>query len=33
LAERPIVSNDDESGGREVNRRTEIEVVGLDAVK
>jgi outer membrane protein OmpA-like peptidoglycan-associated protein/tetratricopeptide (TPR) repeat protein len=28
-AERPIVSNDDESGGREINRRTEIEVVGL----
>jgi len=28
-SERPIVSNDDESGGREVNRRTEIEVVGL----
>ena len=24
--ERPIVSNDDEQGGREVNRRTEIEV-------
>jgi Outer membrane protein and related peptidoglycan-associated (lipo)proteins len=24
--ERPIVSNDDETGGREVNRRTEIEV-------
>lgn len=24
--ERPIVSNDDESGGREINRRTEIEV-------
>ncbi|HEV8514012.1 MAG TPA: OmpA family protein [Cyclobacteriaceae bacterium] len=32
-SERPIVSNDDESGGREVNRRTEIEVVGLDEVK
>ncbi len=29
-SERPIVSNDDESGGREINRRTEIEVVGLD---
>lgn len=28
-SERPIVSNDDESGGREINRRTEIEVVGL----
>ena len=28
-SERPIVSNDDESGGRELNRRTEIEVVGL----
>jgi outer membrane protein OmpA-like peptidoglycan-associated protein len=24
--ERPIVSNDDEQGGREINRRTEIEV-------
>ena len=32
-SERPIVSNDDESGGREVNRRTEIEVVGLGDVK
>ena len=32
-SERPIVSNDDESGGREVNRRTEIEVVGLGEVK
>src|SRR5258706_550973 len=28
-SERPIVSNDDETGGREINRRTEIEVVGL----
>lgn len=28
-SERPIVSNDDEQGGREYNRRTEIEVVGL----
>jgi outer membrane protein OmpA-like peptidoglycan-associated protein len=26
-AERPIVSNDDEIGGREINRRTEIEVI------
>ena len=25
--ERPLVSNDDEEGGREINRRTEIEVV------
>ncbi|GHM98519.1 hypothetical protein WSM22_00090 [Cytophagales bacterium WSM2-2] len=25
--ERPIVSNDDETGGREINRRTEIEVI------
>ncbi len=25
--ERPLVSNDDEMGGREINRRTEIEVV------
>lgn len=27
-SERPIVSNDDESGGREINRRTEIEIIG-----
>lgn len=27
-SERPIVSNDDEEGGREINRRTEIEVTG-----
>ncbi|MEJ7644613.1 MAG: OmpA family protein [Chryseolinea sp.] len=26
-SERPIVSNDDEQGGREINRRTEIEIV------
>jgi outer membrane protein OmpA-like peptidoglycan-associated protein len=26
-AERPIVSNDDEMGGREINRRTEIEII------
>jgi outer membrane protein OmpA-like peptidoglycan-associated protein len=26
-SERPIVSNDDESGGRAINRRTEIEIV------
>jgi outer membrane protein OmpA-like peptidoglycan-associated protein len=32
-SERPIVSNDDESGGREINRRTEIEVVGLSDIK
>jgi outer membrane protein OmpA-like peptidoglycan-associated protein/Tol biopolymer transport system component len=25
--ERPIVSNDDEAGGREINRRTEIEIL------
>jgi outer membrane protein OmpA-like peptidoglycan-associated protein len=28
-AERPIVSNDDEAGGRELNRRTEIEVIAV----
>ena len=27
-SERPIVSNDDEESGREINRRTEIEIVG-----
>lgn len=26
--ERPLVSNDDETGGREINRRTEIEIIG-----
>lgn len=26
-SDRPIVSNDDEEGGREINRRTEIEIV------
>ncbi|MDN5202003.1 OmpA family protein [Fulvivirgaceae bacterium BMA10] len=26
--ERPLVSNDDEIGGREINRRTEIEIIG-----
>lgn len=31
--ERPIVSNDDESGGREINRRTEIEVLETEAGK
>src|SRR5690606_33127662 len=25
--ERPLVSNDDEIGGREINRRTEIEIL------
>jgi outer membrane protein OmpA-like peptidoglycan-associated protein len=28
--ERPIVSNDDEIGGREINRRTEIEITAVD---
>jgi outer membrane protein OmpA-like peptidoglycan-associated protein len=26
-AEKPIVSNDDEQGGREINRRTEVEII------
>jgi outer membrane protein OmpA-like peptidoglycan-associated protein len=26
-SERPLVSNDDEQGGREINRRTEIEIL------
>ena len=26
--EKPLVSNDDEIGGREINRRTEIEIIG-----
>jgi outer membrane protein OmpA-like peptidoglycan-associated protein len=26
--EQPLVSNDDEIGGREINRRTEIEILG-----
>lgn len=30
-SERPIVSNDDETGGREINRRTEIEIIGGNA--
>lgn len=28
--ERPLVSNDDETGGREINRRTEIEIIGAE---
>lgn len=28
-SERPIVSNDDETGGREINRRTEVEIIGI----
>lgn len=27
--ERPLVSNDDEVDGREINRRTEIEIIGV----
>ncbi len=27
--ERPLVSNDNEIGGREINRRTEIEIIGV----
>ncbi len=30
-AERPLVSNDDEEGGREINRRTEIEITEIRA--
>lgn len=29
-SERPIVSNDDEKGGREINRRTEIEIISTN---
>jgi len=29
-SDRPIVSNDDETGGREINRRTEIEIIGAN---
>jgi outer membrane protein OmpA-like peptidoglycan-associated protein len=29
-SERPIVSNDDEDGGRAINRRTEIEIISTD---
>ena len=29
-SDRPIVSNDDEMGGREINRRTEIEIIGAN---
>ncbi|UII25666.1 OmpA family protein [Fulvivirga maritima] len=28
--ERPLVSNDDEEDGREINRRTEIEIISVD---
>lgn len=28
--ERPLVSNDDEKDGREINRRTEIEIIGIN---
>jgi outer membrane protein OmpA-like peptidoglycan-associated protein len=26
-SQKPLVSNDDESGGRQINRRTEIEII------
>lgn len=29
-SERPLVSNDDEQGGREVNRRTEVEIIEVN---
>lgn len=29
-SDRPIVSNDEESGGREINRRSEIEIIQVD---
>lgn len=32
-SERPIVSNDDETGGREINRRTEIEIIDAETQK
>lgn len=28
--ERPLVSNDDEEGGRKINRRTEVEIIGVN---
>lgn len=31
-AEKPIASNDDETGGREMNRRTEIEILQTDRI-
>lgn len=32
-SERPLVSNDDEAGGRQINRRTEIEIIGFQNEK
>lgn len=29
---RPLVSNDDENGGREINRRTEIEIISIGSL-
>jgi outer membrane protein OmpA-like peptidoglycan-associated protein len=29
---KPLATNDDEKEGREINRRTEFEVIGKDAI-